>query len=145
MTRARKKLYLLYAKNRTVFGNTGFRVMSRFIEEVPTQFVEERRADYFSRRRQYSDRPGLPPSRRNADVLLKHDRSSAYADSDVRGQGDMVTRGRRREQETNMKVLVACEFSGVVRDAFISSRNSCTLCCISKMTVFGISTLVLMR
>ncbi len=61
MTRARKKLYLLYAKNRTVFGNTGFRVMSRFIDEIPREYIEERRADYFSRRKTAVERPGLIP------------------------------------------------------------------------------------
>ena len=61
MTRARKKLHLLYAKNRTVFGNTSFRVMSRFIDEIPKQYLDEKRADYFSRRRGSIDRPGLLP------------------------------------------------------------------------------------
>lgn len=61
MTRARKRLALLFAKNRTVFGTSGFRVSSRFIEEIPPEYVELRKADYFSRRRHYLDRPGLPP------------------------------------------------------------------------------------
>jgi DNA helicase II / ATP-dependent DNA helicase PcrA len=60
MTRARKKLYILFAKNRTVFGTTHFRVQSRFLDEIPQQYCELKKADYFSRRRQYLDRPGLP-------------------------------------------------------------------------------------
>jgi DNA helicase II / ATP-dependent DNA helicase PcrA len=60
MTRARQKLYLLYSKNRTVFGNSHFRVMSRFIEEIPAEYLEERKADYFSRRPRFRERPGLP-------------------------------------------------------------------------------------
>ncbi len=60
MTRARKKLYLLHAKNRTVFGISHFRVMSRFIEEIPEKYLLHKKADYFSRRRHYLDRPGLP-------------------------------------------------------------------------------------
>ena len=63
MTRARKKLYLLYAKNRTVFGTHHFRVESRFIEEIPEHYLEHKKADYFSRRRHYLDKPGLPPHR----------------------------------------------------------------------------------
>lgn len=62
MTRARKKLHLLFAKNRTIFGNAGFRVMSRFIDEIPQDYVEEKRADYFTRRRGTLDRPGLIPA-----------------------------------------------------------------------------------
>lgn len=61
MTRARKKLHLLYAKNRTVFGNAGFRVMSRFIDEIPREYLEEKRADYFNRRRGFIERPNLLP------------------------------------------------------------------------------------
>jgi DNA helicase-2/ATP-dependent DNA helicase PcrA len=60
MTRARKKLYLYYAKNRTIFGNTHFRVMSRFLEEIPENYTEMKKADYFSRRKHYLERPGLP-------------------------------------------------------------------------------------
>jgi DNA helicase-2/ATP-dependent DNA helicase PcrA len=61
MTRARKRLFLLYAKNRTVFGTAHFRVMSRFLEEIPKQYLEHKKADYFSRRRQFLEWPGLPP------------------------------------------------------------------------------------
>lgn len=60
MTRARKKLHLLYAKNRTIFGNSQFRVMSRFIEEIPEKYCVLEKADYFARRRQFLERPGLP-------------------------------------------------------------------------------------
>ncbi len=63
MTRARKRLFLFTAKNRTVFGNSSFRVMSRFVEEIPPDYVEMKKADYFSRRRPYMDRPGVPTSR----------------------------------------------------------------------------------
>jgi DNA helicase II / ATP-dependent DNA helicase PcrA len=60
MTRARKKLYMLFAKNRTVFGTSHFRVRSRFIDEVPGDFLEQKKADYFSRRRSFLDRPSAP-------------------------------------------------------------------------------------
>ncbi|MFM8316187.1 MAG: 3'-5' exonuclease, partial [Deltaproteobacteria bacterium] len=63
MTRARKQLSLFYAKNRTVFGNAGFRVLSRFVEEIPQDYLEFKKADYFSRKRGFSDRPGLIPRR----------------------------------------------------------------------------------
>jgi DNA helicase-2/ATP-dependent DNA helicase PcrA len=63
MTRARKKLHLLYAKNRTIFGNSQFRVMSRFIEEIPQNYYEFSKADYFARRRPYLERPGIASRR----------------------------------------------------------------------------------
>lgn len=63
MTRARKKLHLLYAKNRTIFGNSQFRVMSRFIEEIPQNYYEFQKADYFARRRPFLERPGIASRR----------------------------------------------------------------------------------
>lgn len=39
ITRAKEKLYLTYAKQRTVWGNTGIQVRSRFIDEIPTQLI----------------------------------------------------------------------------------------------------------
>ncbi len=67
MTRARKRLCLYFAKNRTVFGTSHFRVASRFLDEIPEQYLESKKADYFTRRRHYLDRPGLPPSRAVSD------------------------------------------------------------------------------
>lgn len=34
--------------------------MSRFVEEIPESYLELQRADFFARRRQYLDKPGLP-------------------------------------------------------------------------------------
>ncbi|MBI4406214.1 MAG: UvrD-helicase domain-containing protein [Deltaproteobacteria bacterium] len=79
MTRARKKLHLLYAKNRTVFGTSHFRVRSRFVDEIPKNYFEMSKADYFSRRRHYLDRPN-PPSR--SRELLADDFSQITQDSD---------------------------------------------------------------
>ncbi len=76
MTRARKRLYLFHAKNRTVFGTQHFRVMSRFIEEIPEQYTEHKKADYFSRRRHYLDRPGLPPKRPAEEFAIPDDEYS---------------------------------------------------------------------
>ena len=40
ITRAKEKLYLSYAKQRTVWGNTGFQTKSRFIDEIPSQLIQ---------------------------------------------------------------------------------------------------------
>ena len=37
--------------------------MSRFIDEIPREFIDEKRADYFSRRRGALERPALVPLR----------------------------------------------------------------------------------
>ena len=65
MTRARKYLSLFYAKNRTIFGNSSFRVLSRFVEEIPQDYLEIKKADYFARKRHFTERPGLPPRPRS--------------------------------------------------------------------------------
>lgn len=40
ITRAKNNLYLTCAKRRTIFGSTNCNAMSRFIEEIPTEYVE---------------------------------------------------------------------------------------------------------
>ena len=41
MTRAMQKLYITYAESRRVYGQDKFHTASRFIREIPTEFVEE--------------------------------------------------------------------------------------------------------
>jgi len=41
ITRARKKLYLTYAKQRTLFGKTEARMMSRFVTEIPDEYLDK--------------------------------------------------------------------------------------------------------
>lgn len=40
ITRAKEKLYLSYAKQRTVWGNTGFQTRSRFVDEIPSDLIQ---------------------------------------------------------------------------------------------------------
>ncbi|MBP9702101.1 UvrD-helicase domain-containing protein [Candidatus Woesebacteria bacterium] len=40
ITRAKEKLYISYAKQRTVWGNTGFQTKSRFIDEIPANLIQ---------------------------------------------------------------------------------------------------------
>ncbi|MBP5245076.1 MAG: UvrD-helicase domain-containing protein [Clostridia bacterium] len=41
ITRAKKKLYIVYCNNRMVFGKTEFHRKSRFVEEIPEDFCEK--------------------------------------------------------------------------------------------------------
>lgn len=88
MTRARKRLYFLHAKNRVVFGTPSFRVSSRFLDEVPDEFVEFSKADYFERRRSFLDRPGLPLHSFEMEAPSKHedDFNQVYAEGDEYSQ-----------------------------------------------------------
>lgn len=40
ITRAKEKLFLSYAKQRTVWGNTGFQTRSRFVDEIPVNLIQ---------------------------------------------------------------------------------------------------------
>lgn len=117
MTRARKKLFLLYAKNRTVFGNAHFRVMSRFVEEIPAEYLEHKKADYFSRRRHYLDRPGLPPGQRDREVgesSFEENFSQVYADADE-GQQTEYSDDEGEGFRTGARVLHPTFGEGIVR------------------------------
>ncbi len=94
MTRARKKLHLFYAKNRTIYGNSGFRVMSRFIDEIPAQYLEESRADYFARRRGAPERPGLFPApvRQQDDFSQDSEFSDDFSQTDPSEEGSASPR-----------------------------------------------------
>lgn len=41
ITRARKNLYITYAKQRTIFGSTGYYSESRFLKEIPKELTDE--------------------------------------------------------------------------------------------------------
>ena len=41
ITRAKRQLYISYAKQRTLFGSTTFAMPSRFIDELPGDYIEE--------------------------------------------------------------------------------------------------------
>lgn len=48
MTRAREKLYLTHTRQRTLYGNTLISEPSRFIAEIPQEFVDKQGDDYCS-------------------------------------------------------------------------------------------------
>ncbi len=112
MTRARKKLYLLFAKNRTVFGNSHFRVRSRFLDEVPPEYLEMRKADYFARRRSFLERPGAPAS----SEVGEHEEafSQVYAEPDEFAQVHDEDEGASRFR-LGAKVTHPIFGSGVVK------------------------------
>ncbi|MGB5590729.1 MAG: 3'-5' exonuclease, partial [Gammaproteobacteria bacterium] len=50
MTRAMRQLYLTYAEQRRLFGSESFSLPSRFISEIPAEFIEEIRPQIHSAR-----------------------------------------------------------------------------------------------
>lgn len=69
ITRAKKRLFLLNAENRMVFGHTSRNRPSRFLEEIPAELVEKKR-------REIKTMPEMqPPVRRDmrrADISSSH-------------------------------------------------------------------------
>ncbi len=74
ITRAEKKLHITCAKSRTIFGKTSYNKLSRFVEEIPLDYIdrtieEKRQTEYVvdgevetTHRRSYSPRrPYIPP------------------------------------------------------------------------------------
>lgn len=85
MTRARKNLSLFYAKNRTIYGNSQFRVSSRFLEEVPEHYVELHKADYFSRKKPFNDQHYIPKKFEEDFSQL-----TDYGDSDIPSEDELI-------------------------------------------------------
>ena len=48
ITRAQRRLYLTYARQRTIYGRTEMSRPSRFLAEIPEEFVEHKAADFFA-------------------------------------------------------------------------------------------------
>jgi DNA helicase-2/ATP-dependent DNA helicase PcrA len=57
MTRAKQKLYLTYARTRSLYGGTEWNLPSRFLDEIPAELVERQE----SQQRSFG-RPGATPS-----------------------------------------------------------------------------------
>ena len=103
ITRARKKLYFTYAKQRTLYGKTEARMVSRFVSEVPQEYmdIEVKRQSGFNAVYNVSSSPkntkipsfsfsakpsvsSIPGVSRGADI------KSASADFDIK-KGDRVS------------------------------------------------------
>jgi len=69
MTRAREQLFLCYAETRRMFGSENFCRPSRFIDEMPSKFIEEIRPRTSSRQPWVPARPASPTA--SAGLTLK--------------------------------------------------------------------------
>ena len=69
VTRAKERLYITYAKERLLYGRTGFNKISRFAEEIPEDTVEHIKIPE-SERRQYTH--GFGPQKKYPPTLSLH-------------------------------------------------------------------------
>lgn len=72
ITRAKEKLYLSYAKQRTVWGNTGFQTKSRFIDEIPSQLIKSVGQPKNSEGRKVGEPVGQIKSKSEKDFWVSH-------------------------------------------------------------------------
>ena len=73
ITRAEQRLFLTHAWSRTLYGSTQYNPASRFLEEIPKEFIseieEERGGNTFSPIRSQKSKTDSPPSIRGANQL----------------------------------------------------------------------------
>jgi DNA helicase-2/ATP-dependent DNA helicase PcrA len=72
ITRAKEKLYLSYAKQRTVWGNTGFQTRSRFIDEIPANLIQGVGQSENSENRRIGEPVGQIKSKSEKDFWESH-------------------------------------------------------------------------
>lgn len=85
MTRARERLYLSWARERTLYGNTGCNPVSRFVQEIPSQLLAMESAPP-------AVEPAAPAARACPDGLrlgdvVEHNRWGRGVVVQVRGEG----------------------------------------------------------
>jgi DNA helicase-2/ATP-dependent DNA helicase PcrA len=69
ITRAKQKLYLTYARTRSLYGGTEWNLPSRFLDEIPAQLAERQQSEQRAFGRpsgatRWNDTPSGPPTRR---------------------------------------------------------------------------------
>ena len=71
ITRAETQLHLTYAWKRTIYGQTEYNPVSRFVSEIPNEFKEERKSKKASNKKRFSLTSTKPktPERSHADQI----------------------------------------------------------------------------
>ena len=71
ITRAETQLHLTYAWKRTIYGQTQYNPVSRFVSEIPSEFKEERKSKKASNKKRFSLTSTKPktPERSHADQI----------------------------------------------------------------------------
>jgi DNA helicase-2/ATP-dependent DNA helicase PcrA len=107
ITRAMRQLYLTYARRRAVFGAATYGMRSRFLDEIPSDLLEEHEQQAF--------RPGAGWSSSNASAV------SARRGSSRGGWGEAASASRAVVRDREGAVSVASQFrlgEDVVHAAF---------------------------
>lgn len=89
LTRAKERLYLVNARERTLYGRTSMNQPSRFLEEIPTQLCEEYR------------RPGFFETRKAEPVTSDYSTSGVFASEQARTGKSIQPWGQQHKEEQN--------------------------------------------
>ena len=89
VTRAKEQLFISYAKERLLYGRTGFNKMSRFAEEIPRETLEHIRTPESERRK---NPPGFGSQRRYPPKISLHSElATDYTTASARQSKDRET------------------------------------------------------
>lgn len=94
ITRAKKELFISYARQRMIYGRTTASMPSRFIGEIPTDCVIKK-GGYVSTQSDFRDRPNYEPNRysavnRSSSYTSSYSRPTEKIQINIR-QGDMIS------------------------------------------------------
>ena len=93
LTRARKKAHISFAANRRMYGNWVSSIPSRFVEELPKEYVEVESETGLYRaegRSQHWDSSGFRPKAKAAPKTQSYDRKVQSEDGTVYARGDRI-------------------------------------------------------
>jgi DNA helicase-2/ATP-dependent DNA helicase PcrA len=106
ITRARKRLYLTHAWSRSLFGASSYNPPSRFLNEIPGDFVEEKEAEGRVSTEVDGGVVAAPPDVAAGDTVL-HDRFGEGVVISVSGRGHDAEALIRFEEEGEKHLLLA--------------------------------------
>ena len=97
ITRAKRKLYLISARQRMIFGRTNVNKVSRFVEEIPPELIDHKNIpkgyDYHERRQSLGfEAPRSTPSRQNPYAFhLSPQKTAATKETPFFKVGDRIS------------------------------------------------------
>jgi DNA helicase II / ATP-dependent DNA helicase PcrA len=106
ITRARRRLYLTHAWSRSLFGASSYNPPSRFLNEVPSELIEEIQRGDGQAEEVLAFGPGAPPEVGAGDTVV-HDRFGEGVVITVSGHGHDAEALVRFEEEGEKRLLLA--------------------------------------
>ncbi|MBE6991877.1 MAG: ATP-dependent DNA helicase PcrA [Ruminococcaceae bacterium] len=92
LTRAMKELYILHAKHRMLFGHTSYNRSSRFIDEIPSEFVDRKEPEQKQRQTSWSwdDDGNFVSTRSSTGSIYGRSYGSSYGQKSTASYGSFA-------------------------------------------------------